>query len=352
MTHGLEALFVLGASHHEAPLEARERFALAPAEAESFEREAAALEGMRECVVVNTCNRLEAYGLADDLSVEPALRALFHRRLGVERDFIQNHFVLRTNLAALQHALEVCSGLQSQMVGETEILGQMKAAYARAKANDATGKTLNRVFERGFQAAKTARSRTAIGQGQISVGNIAADLAERIFGRLEASRVLLLGSGEVGEKTARALQNRGATDVTVSSRTFEKAKAVAHRFGGAAIDFEDFRSQLPRFDIVVASTSAPEAIVSRASVERCLAERPERAMFLIDLALPRDIDPEAESMDNIYLYNLDDLSAIANENLQSRRAEIEQARELIQRSAWQLWLNLRRRKLMAEARGS
>ena len=186
---------------------------------------------------------------------------------------------------------------------------------------------LNRLFEKSFQAAKVTRTQTGITLGKISIGNVAVDLASRIFGRLDNSRVLLLGSGEVGEKTAQALKSRGIGDISVSSRTFENAHTLANNLGVAAIDFDSFIDQLEHFDIVICSTAAPKALISKEVMTRAMNQRPERPCFLIDLAMPRDVDPSVEEVENVYLYNLDDLSNIANANLEARKAEIEKARE-------------------------
>jgi len=345
----LQSLFVLGSSHHEAPLEVRERFALSGAQTLELQAQLSEDPGIRECLVLSTCNRLEIYGIASDKDgFEEHLRDKLCATKGIERELFDRHSFWHTNLNVLQHAFEVSAGLDSQMVGETEILGQMKAAYVQAKEANATGTVLNRLFEKSFQAAKSARTQTGITRGQISIGNVAVDLASRIFGKLDKSRVLLLGSGEVGEKTAQALKSRGVADIAVSSRTYDNAHRLAHEFKGAAIDFEDFVSQLHHFDIVIGSTSAPGSLLSKEVVHAAMRTRPEQPLFLIDLAMPRDIDPTVEALENIYLYNLDDLSKIANENLAARRAEIERARDILKAHAWNLWLQLRRRELMRE----
>jgi glutamyl-tRNA reductase len=347
MSDVLQSLFVLGSSHHQAPLEVRERFALSQDEANTLQKQLFADEHIRECLIVNTCNRLEIYGLATTADIEPIIRDHFCTTHGIPRELFDEHSFWHTNLEALQHALEVSTGLDSQMVGETDILGQMKGAYANAREIGCTGSVLNRLFEKSFQAAKAARSQTAITRGQVSIGNVAVDLASRIFGKLSSSRVLLLGSGDVAEKTAQALKSRGVADISVSSRTFENAHKLAHQLEGAAIEFADFESQLERFDIVICSTAAPGALLTVANLAPALKKRPERPCFLIDLAMPRDIDPEVDGLDNVYLYNLDDLSAIANENIEQRKAEIESARAILKRHAWTLWLQLRRRELLA-----
>jgi len=346
MSEVLQSLFVLGSSHHEAPLELRERFALSADQAQALQKELRTHESIRECLVVNTCNRLEVYGLATDSDIENTVRNHLCAQRGISRELFDAHSFWHTNLDVLQHALEVSSGLESQMVGETEILGQMKSAYAAARAANCTGTVLNRLFEKSFQAAKSARTQTGITRGQISIGNVAVDLAGRIFGKLSDSRVLLLGSGEVAEKTAQALKSRGVADITVSSRTYENAHALAHALGGAAIEFEDFAQQLTHFDIIICSTAAPGAILDQTNLAPAMKQRPERPCFLIDLALPRDVEPNVEKIENVYLYNLDDLSKIANENLELRRAEIDRARAILKGHAWNLWLQLRRRELM------
>lgn len=348
MSDVLQSLFVLGSSHREAPLEVRERFTLSAEQRLELQNRLTKTAGIRECLILNTCNRLEIYGLAEEheAALEEAVRTTLCQARGIPRDLFDNHSFWRTNLDVIQHALEVSAGLESQMVGETEILSQMKSAYAEARDGGCTGQVLNRLFEKSFQAAKSARTQTGITRGQVSIGNVAVDLASRIFGRLDRSRVLLLGSGEVGEKTAQALKSRGAADIAVSSRNFENAHQLAHSLGGSAIDFADFTAQLFHYDIVIGSTAAPGALLTRDVIRQSMRARPELPFFLIDLAMPRDIDPSVEKLDNVYLYNLDDLSSIANENLAARKAEIDQARAILCTAAWSLWLQLRRRELM------
>ncbi len=347
MSKALESLFVLGSTHREAPLTIREDLALAPEQVSALQQKLHSLDMIRECLVVNTCNRLEVYGFSDTPEVENTVRDYICRYNGVSRELLDKHSFWRTNLDVLQHAFEVSTGLDSQMIGESDILGQMKQAYSRALGTGCTGVVLNRLFEKSFQAAKSARTKTRIARGQVSIGTVAVDLGNRIFGNLHASRVLLIGSGDVAEKTAQALKSRGVADITVTSRKFENAHALAHEFNGAAIDFNDFPLQLKRFDIVISSTASQEPILSLDMVKTALKNRPDRPFFLIDLAVPRDIDPNVDGFENVYLYNLDDLSAIANENIEMRKADIEQARTILKTHAWNLWLQLRRRTLIA-----
>ena len=346
MSDVLKSFFVLGISHHSTPLEVRERFALSAAQAQELQTQVSQQTGIRECLILNTCNRLEIYALADTIDHMEQVSDYFCKRQRLPSELFRQYAYSCKNLEALQHVLEVSAGLDSQMVGETEILGQLKQAYQNARAAKCTGNVLNRLFEKSFQAAKAVRSQTGITRGQVSIGNVAVDLASRIFGKLDQSRVLLLGSGEVGEKTAQALLSRGVSDISVSSRTFENAHKLAHALGGAAIDFSDFTQQLDHFDILICSTASPGSLLSRELLARTMRQRPERPCFIIDLALPRDVDPHVEKVENVYLYNLDDLSTIANENLQARTGEIDSARAILKKHAWQLWLQLRRRELM------
>lgn len=346
MSQTLQSLFVLGSTHHEASLEVREQIALTPENASKLQQELHSLESIRECLVINTCNRLEVYGLAETPEAETIVRNYLCKFNGINRSLLDAHSFWKTNLNVLQHNFEVSAGLDSQMIGETDILGQMKQAYANARKTNCTGSTLNRLFEKSFQAAKSARTQTRITQGQVSIGNIAADLANRIFGKLEDSRVLLIGSGDVAEKTAQSLWSRGVSDITVTGRNFERAHSLAHKFSAAAIEFSDFSQQLKRFDIVITSTAAAGIIIDHKTIKNTLKQRPEQPLFLIDLALPRDIDPSVDRLENVYLYNLDDLSNIANENIELRKAEVERARTILKAHAWNLWLQLRRRSLI------
>ena len=346
MSHLLKSLFVLASTHHEASLAIREAIALTPEQVSELQQTLHAIEGMRECLVLNTCNRLEVYGLADTPDIETVVRNCVCNYNQTSRKLLDAHSFWRTSLDVLQHAFEVSAGLDSQMIGETDILGQMKQAYALARETNCTGAVLNRLFEKSFQAAKSARTQTKITRGQVSIGNIAVNLGNRIFGNLGKSRVLLIGSGDVAEKTAQALKSRGVADITVTSRTFENAHVLAHKFGCAAIEFSDFAAQLRHFDIVISSTTAPQTIVDCDMIASALKHRPDRPFFLIDLALPRDVDPRIDGFENVYLYNLDDLSGIANETIELRKAEIAKARTILKSHAWTLWLQLRRRTLV------
>ena len=331
--------FLLGANHHRAPLAVREKLALDEIAVAALHLELSAA-GVRELAVLNTCNRVEFYGVADSAEHVAYVEAAFCAR---QRFSVGEFAEFRLSLAgidAIQHLLEVAAGLDSQMLGETEIFGQVKAAYAAAQARGATGPVLNRVFQKAFQAAKHVRTHTAITAGQVSVANVAVDLALNIFGDLAHTHILLLGAGDIGEKTAKAFQSRGAATLTVASRRLERAMELATALGASALPFEQHEARLSEFDIVVGSTAAPAAVVSTASVAAAMKRRPARPLFCIDLALPRDVEPGVAEIENVFLYNLDDLAKIAEQNRSARAAEVARARAILTEKADSLWQQL------------
>lgn len=332
-----QTLFVLGATHHQAPIEVREKLALPADSLEPLHRELSALDGLNELTVLSTCNRTEFYGVASAPDTLRRLQTLFCTRQNFsEADFAK--FALQLHgRPAVQHLLEVAAGLDSQLIGETEIFGQVKEAYAQAQNRQCTGPVLNRVFQKAFQAAKHVRTHTAIATGQVSVANVAVELAQTIFGNLDDTHILLLGAGEIGEKTARAFQSRGARALTVSSRRIEHAMELASTMDATALPFEHREHHLQEFDIVVCCTAAPGSVVTAEGVNEAMRKRAARPLFLIDLALPRDVEPPAADLPNVYLYNLDDLARIAEENRSAREAEIEKCRQIIAARTDALW---------------
>jgi glutamyl-tRNA reductase len=337
MSSPAPTFFLLGASHHTAPLELREKLALVGDKLAALRGELRRLAGLREFAVLNTCNRIEIYGVATEPGTIAALEATFCALNGMDPAVFAQIRLQLQDRPAVQHLLEVAAGVDSQMVGETEILGQVKNAYAVAQSQGTTGAVLNRVFQKTFQAAKHVRTHTAIGEGQISVASVAVDLALKIFGDLQHCHVFVLGAGEIGAKTARAFRSRGAGHMTVTSRHFTHAEELAKEFSARAIPFDNVTETLPNVDIAVCSTAAPEAVVTRGMAASAMRKRPVRPLFFIDLAMPRNIDPHVASLANVFLYNLDDLAQIAEENLALRQAEIERVRALLAEKAGALW---------------
>ena len=332
-----DGLFVIGATHHRAPLAVREKLSLAAESARALQAEFAAIEGLREFAVLNTCNRVEFYGVAASGDVAARITAAFCAR---QRFDVTEFEKIRLDLRgreAVQHLVEVSAGLDSQMVGETEIFGQVKEAYAVAQSRGTTGPVLNRIFQKGFQAAKHVRTNTAITEGHVSVANVAVDLALNIFGGLKEIRILLLGAGEIGEKTAKAFQSRGAAALTVASRSFERAMGLATGLGASAMPFEQREARLGEFDVVVCATSAPDLVVTFPAAKSAMHKRPARPLFFIDQALPRDVDPAVAEIDNVFLYNLDDLAKIAEENRVAREAEMTKCRAIVAEKSDALW---------------
>ena len=332
-----DGLFVIGATHHRAPLDVREKLSLSNEAAAELRKEFASIHGLREFAMLTTCNRVEFYGVGASPGVAARVSAVFCTRQKFDAAEFEK---IRLNLRGretVQHLVEVSAGLDSQMLGETEIFGQVKDAYATAQASGSTGPVLNRVFQKGFQAAKHVRTHTAITEGQVSVANVAVDLAVNIFGRLEHTRILLLGAGEIGEKTAKAFQSRGAEALTVASLRLERAMELAQALGASAMPFEQRETRLAEFDVVVCATSSPDLVMTLAAAKAAMHKRPARPLFFIDQALPRDVDPAVADVENVFLYNLDDLAKIAEENRAAREAEIAKCRAIAAEKAEALW---------------
>lgn len=345
-------LFVLGATHHSAPLAVRERLSLDAGAMEALRAELAGIPGLREFTVVSTCNRVEFYGVAAAPDAAENVQAKFCARQRFSPAEFEQFRLSLSGSDVVRHLLEVTSGLDSQMLGETEIFGQVKEAYGAAQERGHTGPVLNRVFQKAFQAAKHVRTDTAITEGQVSVANVAVQLALNIFGSLAHTRILLLGAGEIGEKTAKAFQSRGAPALSVASRRLERAMELADSLGAFALPFWLMPVKLDEFDIVVCATSAPETVVSLAAAQAAMRKRPARPLFFIDLALPRDVDAAAAGLENVFLYNLDDLAKIADENRAAREAEIGKCRALLNTRADALWRQIEPRLLATLSDGS
>jgi len=343
-------LFVVGATHHLAPLEVRERLALA---SESGLRgDLAGVPGLRELAVLNTCNRVEFYGVGDDGGAMEAVQAAYCARQNFDPAEFKRIRIRLTGRDAAFHLFEVASGLDSQLLGENEIFGQVKEAYATAQTCGSTGAVLNRVFQKAFQAAKHVRTHTGISSGTVSVANVAVDLAASIFGSLAGARVLVLGTGEIGEGTARAFKSRGAAGLAVAGRRLDRATEIAGDLGADIVGFDERDAHLSECDIVVCSTAAPHSVLSRTAVASAMRKRPARPLLLIDLAMPRDVESSAADLQNVFLYNLDDLARIAEQNRAAREAEIGKCRAILAQRADGVWSQVQRLLARANEPGS
>jgi glutamyl-tRNA reductase len=331
-------IFCFGISHQTANVDVRERFAIPDsALADSLVR-LARIPSVEEGVLLSTCNRTEFYIVTPDsqLAIEP----VFHHFYGSVGQSEVEHIFRLPALSSVRHLFRVAAGLESMVLGETEIFGQVKRAYEAAARSGTTGKILNRLFQKAFHVGKHVRSTTAISRGSISVGSVAVDLAQQIFGDLAGRKIMILGAGETSEKTAWSFQARGARQLFVSNRSFEKASALAEAIGGRAIGFADWEKEFRDLDILVSSTSAPHTIVTRVKLEPILRTRRDRPLFIIDLAIPRDVEPAVHEMDSVYVYDLDSLQGIAGQTLEARRREADACDGLIEKHVddFESWL--------------
>jgi glutamyl-tRNA reductase len=321
---------VIGLSHHASPVELREQFAFAEAKIPDALRALRASGAAAEAVILSTCNRVEIYA-ATALESARAFAAL--------KDFLKTsravdglpdaEIYTLAEPQSLHHLFEVACGLDSMVLGETEILGQIKQAYALAHEHGHTGARLNKAFQRAFHVAKHVRTHTNIQRGSVSVASVAVELAEKIFSSLRDCEVLVIGAGDMSAKTARALLARGAKSLVVANRSLEHAQLLAGELGGRAVPFDDWAGEFEKMDIAISSTAAPHYILDRARLESLIKTRRHRPLLLIDIAVPRDIDPEANFLENVYLYNIDDLQTIAGGYLKQRKEEIARCEDII-----------------------
>ena len=324
-----------GLSHQTAEVDLRERFALADPELPAATRRLAALEGVHEALILSTCNRVEHYAVVES-GVDPARRAedLFWRYCETEGRVPPGteHFFHHDGPRSVEHLFRVASGLESMVIGETEILGQVKRAYLLAAGAGTTSRWLNPLFQRAFRVAKQVRSRTNIGRGTVSVASAAVDLAERLFGDLSRCTALILGAGETGERTARNLVSRGVRpgNLRVANRSPERAVALAAALGGLAVpSFEAWPREAAHVDILITSTAAPGFVVTQNQLAALMEGRCDRPLFVIDIAVPRDVEPAANDVEGVYLYDIDSLQEIARVAMESRRQELVACERII-----------------------
>jgi glutamyl-tRNA reductase len=322
-------LVCLGLNHRTAPVEVRERFAVGTTRLDEAASQLTELAEVTEGVVISTCNRTEFYLAAPDARTAlDRLEAGLATRENLVPDDL-THFYRLEKKDAARHLCHVVSGLDSMVLGETEIFGQVKQSYNAALEAGTTGAILNRLFQRAFGVGKKVRTQTSIQEGSTSIGNVAVDLAEKIFGHLKDSEVMILGAGEMSRLTAQSLVSRGARSIFVTNRSFERAEELAKEMGGSAVKFDDWQRVLERVDVVISSTGAPHAIIHRADVEKARRARKFRPLFFIDIAVPRDIDPAVGEIDEVYLYDIDTLEQLAEEARTRRRRQIEECERII-----------------------
>jgi len=323
-------IIVVGLSHHTAPLEIREKLAFSSSGIESPLRELTSLPDITEGVIVSTCNRVEVYARARDMAAGIArVKRFLAGRGGIPFSSLEPHLYGYHGEKAVRHVFRVAASLDSLVIGEPQILGQVKAAYGYAAEYGASGLILNRLLHKAFSVAKRIRTETRIASSAVSVAFAAVELAKKIFDDLAGKTVLLVGTGEMGELAARHFVTAGAGEVMVANRTFERAERLATEFSGRPVRFDDLSDHLHKADIILSTTGAPRYIIGPAAVSEALRRRKQRPMFFIDIAVPRDIDPAVNDLENVYLYNTDDLRGVVESNLEQRAREAEKAEEIV-----------------------
>lgn len=332
------SVFAIGINHVTAPVAIRDRLAFPPDIMADALRELANQASQPEAAILSTCNRVELYLSGD---VEPAdISRWLQQHRHISADDLQRSLYIKRDAEAIRHVMRVASGLDSMVLGEPQILGQLKDAFAAAQAAGSLGQQLSRLFQQSFAVAKQVRTDTAIGQSAVSVAYAAVQLAKRIFTDLSKTTVLFIGAGETVQLAAQHLVQPGATKVIVANRTVARAEELASVYGGEAVPLSELAAVLPHADIVISSTASPLPILGKGLVESAIKKRKHKPIFMVDLAVPRDIEPEVAELDDVFLYTVDDLTTVVQENLKARQEAAVQAEQIIaeqveQFLAWQ-----------------
>jgi glutamyl-tRNA reductase len=322
-------LAVVGVSHRTAPVEIRERLAFS---AEALRNALASLvdrDRVSEAMILSTCNRVEIVVQESDLSDAHAIQDFlcgFHR---IPAESVSGHLYTLRNADAIRHVFRVTSSLDSMMVGEPQILGQVKEAFRIASDAGTIGMNLSALMNRAFAVAKKVRSETGISQYAVSISYAAVERARKIFGQLNGKTVMIIGASKMGELAAKHLKRNGVASVLVTNRTFDRAVELAKIFEGAAVPFEHFVDHIDRADIVISCTGAPHYVVTRPLAEQIIHRRKNKPVFFIDIAVPRDVDPQVDKIDNVFVYDIDDLQQVVDENMQERLREADRAEEIV-----------------------
>lgn len=325
------SLLTLGLNHKTAPLELRERLAFTPQTLPEALHSLKKLAAVEEAAILSTCNRTELYCVVANTNdnIDQSLIEWFSQFHGMNGTEVSKYLYLHNHEQTIRHAMEVASGLDSMVLGEPQIVGQMKDAYALANKLGTMGRLLRKLYERAFAVSKQVRTDTDIGANPVSVAFAAVSLARQIFGELNQSTVMLIGAGETIDLTARHLYSQGIQHIIIANRSVERAQRLAEEYNGDAISLQHIGEHLHRCDIVIASTASPLPILGKGTVERALKQRKHEPIFMVDLAVPRDVEPEVSELDDVYLYSVDDLQSVIQQNLEGRQQAAEQAREII-----------------------
>ena len=331
-------IVIVGVNHRTAPVEVRERLALADGRLDDAHRRLLGFEPVKETVLVCTCNRVEVVAYADDVAAATdCITHFLAEEHGMPREQFESHLYRYCGRTAVQHLFRVAASLDSMVIGEPQILGQLKEFYARAATVGAVRTVLHRCFHKSFSVAKRVRTETGIASKAVSVSSAAVELARNIFDRLEDKTAMLIGAGEMSELAARHLLSGGIGSMIVTNRTFDRAVELAREFRGTPVPYEHFPRYLPLADVVIGSTAAPHHVLLPPLVHDALRERKQRPMFLIDLSVPRAFDPAINEIDNVYLYDIDDLADLSEENLAERQREAGKAELIIEAEVDKFW---------------
>jgi glutamyl-tRNA reductase len=333
-------LFTIGISHHTAPIEIREKVAIARSEYAERVAQLCALPGVEEVIVVGTCNRTEIYCLSTDAGKQ-GLVDWIHTVNDIPAGELDRHLYSHEGEQAARHLIRVASGLDSLVLGETQILGQLKDAWQQAHDAGSYGKVLDRLFQHTFNAAKTIRTKSGIGDHTVSVAYTAVVLARQIFGDLSSQTVVLVGAGEMVQLCGRYLRDHGIAKLLIVNRSRDRAEELAAEMGATALTLDRLGEALPKADILISSTASPLPVITRADIKTALRQRRHRPMFLVDIAVPRDIDPEVSKLKDVYLYTIDDLQNVVDENMEQRSAAARSAVDDVEEavSAFMRWLS-------------
>ncbi len=339
------SILVVGTNHKFAPVEVREKVAFSEEklpEAYNYFR----AQGIDEIVLLSTCNRTEVYTATQQRLPERKVLKLWLSFFGLPEDELEGRFYTYQDKEAARHLFRVACGLDSMMLGETQILGQVKDSYEQAQRAGTVGTFLGELFRRSIKIGKRARSETAISKGAMSVGGAAVELAKHIFANLQTCTVLLIGAGKMGADTAKSLVQAGAKQLLVCNRTLSRAQELASKLNGQVVPFEELQENLSRADIVIASTGAQQYILTKQMVSEVVKQRRYRPLFLIDISVPRNIDPKAGDLDNVFLFDIDDLEQVVREFLEERRKEVPKVETLIEHELqnFTVWLGERKAK--------
>lgn len=338
-------LAVAGINHRTAPVQIREQLAFRSDQIPSALLDFQA-RGAKEVVILSTCNRVEVTAsLSGNLSLDRLFESVVSDRSGLPAETIRPHIYVHEESDAIRHLFRVAASLDSMIVGEPQILGQLKVAVQQAREQGTVGTVLDAVLSRAFNVAKRIRTETEIGASAVSVGYAAVELAREIFGELSRRRVLIVGAGKMSEGTARNLLRAGTQQIFITNRTASRAAEVAELFGGEVIAYDHFPRRLPEMDIVIASSGAPDYVLTRDMVRRAIELRKNEPMFLIDIAVPRNISPEVNGLEHAFLYNIDDLQRLAERNMQARLEVAQQAESIVSEEVRLLECKLRSRDL-------